>query len=295
MARINTNNITLEYDTFGDQSSPPVLLIIGLGTQMIAWDESICHKIAQSGYYVIRFDNRDAGLSTMIDSAGKPDMPSFIANIMQGKKTHPPYTLDDMADDAIGLLDGLGINKAHICGMSMGGMIAQTVAIRHPERVLTLTSIYSSTGNPQLPQAKPEVAALAFSPPPEKREDFIEFKTTLYKKISGPGFPFDESWHRDLATREYDRSFYPDGVARQLIAIIAHGNRKEALKKIKIPTLIIHGSDDPLIPVEGGKDTAEAMPEAKFIIIEGMGHDVPRYRGSWAQVIDHLLKHFQSD
>lgn len=290
MSKVEANGVRIEYDTFGDKSSPPVLLIIGLGGQMIDWDNELCEALAAKGLYVIRFDNRDSGLSTKFGGAGVPDiMEAFAANL-QGTPIEAPYTLDDMADDAAGLLEALGIEKAHICGMSMGGMIAQTIVIRHPQRVLSLVSIYSSTGNPELPQPKPEILQILITPPPNEREAAIEFTVKVFKTIAGTGFPFDEVWLRSQAARRYDRSFYPEGVARQLVAVLSHGNRKAALASIGVPTLIIHGNEDPLVPLEAGKDTADAIPGSRLIIIKGMGHDLP-HKGAWPQIMDAVSEH----
>jgi len=290
MSNVEANGIRIEYDTFGDNSSPPLLLIIGLGGQMIDWDKEICEALAAKGLYIIRFDNRDSGLSTKFGESGVPDiMEAFTANL-QGTPIKAPYTLDDMADDGAGLLEALGIKKAYICGMSMGGMIAQTIAIRHPQRVLSLTSIYSSTGNPDLPQPKPEIMQILITPPPEERKAAIEFTVKLFKTIAGTGFVFDEAWIRDLAGKRYDRSFCPEGIARQLIAILAHGNRKEALASVSVPTLIIHGDEDPLVPLEAGKDTADAIPGSRLIIIKGMGHELP-HKGAWPQIVDAVADH----
>ncbi|MBW1984246.1 MAG: alpha/beta hydrolase [Deltaproteobacteria bacterium] len=290
MPHVKANGIQIEYDTFGDSSAKPLLLIIGLGAQMIDWDEKHCRRLADNGHYVIRFDNRDIGLTTKLDDAGIPDIMEAYNLLAQGKQLTAPYTLDDMADDAVGLFEALNVEKAHICGMSMGGMIAQTIAIRHPEKLLSLTSIYSSTGNPELPPPTPEAMEVLLAPPPEKKEAYIEYLLNVFKTISGPGFPFDKKWHRELTVQRYERSFYPDGVGRQLMAILAHGNRKSALASVSVPTLVIHGSDDPLVPVEGGKDTAEAIPGAELIIIEGMGHDLP-HDGAWPQIVEAITAH----
>lgn len=290
MSNVKANGIQIEYDTFGDSSSAPLLLIIGLGSQMIFWDEKLCEKLAGNGLFVIRFDNRDVGLSTKIEEAGIPDLMAAFEAQMKGEKIQAHYTLDDMADDSVGLLAALGIEKAHICGMSMGAAIAQTVAIRHPSHVLSLISIYGSTGNPELPQPKPEALNVFLTPPPEEREACIEYLIDSFKILAGSGFPFDEEWHRNLAARAYDRAFYPQGMARQLMAILAHYNRKPALKSVTAPTLIIHGDEDPIVPVEGGKDAAEAIPDAELIIIEGMGHDMP-HNGAWNQIVEALVKH----
>jgi pimeloyl-ACP methyl ester carboxylesterase len=195
-----------------------------------------------------------------------------------------------MGDDAVGLLDALGIQKAHICGMSMGGMIAQTIAIRHSSRVLSLISIYSTTGNPELPQPKPEVIGRLIAPPPKEREECIQYMVGVFKTFAGSGFPVDEEWLRKTMARSYDRSFYPQGMARQLVAILAQGNRKPALASVKVPTLVIHGTDDPLVRVEGGKDTADAIPGAQLMLIEGMGHDLP-HGGAWPRIVEAIAAH----
>ena len=290
MARATANGIQIEYDTSGDPSTEPLLLIIGLGAQMIAWDDDLCRDLAGRGHYVIRFDNRDVGLSTKFEEAGVPHLIELIGKAMAGEKVTVPYTLDDMADDSVGLLDALGIRKAHICGMSMGGMIAQTIAIRHPSRVLSLISIYSNTGNPELPQPKPEIMGLLITPPPKEREANIEHTFGIFKTIAGPGFLFDEKWARKILAESYDRSFYPQGMDRQLAAIIAHGNRGPALASVKVPTLVIHGTGDPLVPVEGGKDTAKAIPGAELLLIEGMGHDLP-HGGAWPRIVEAITAH----
>ena len=286
MPGVSANNIQIEYETFGDSNLPPLLLIIGYNTQLIFWDVELCEQLAQSGHYVIRFDNRDVGLSSKFEEAGIPD----IEALMRGEAINPPYTIEDMADDAVGLLDALGIEKAHICGTSMGGMIAQSVVINHPRRVLSLISIYSTTCNPELPPLTEEALGVLLKPTPEEREANIEHKINLYRTIAGPGFDFDEEWHRKLATQAYDRAFYLPGAARQLAAIMTAKNRKPALMSVSVPTLVIHGTDDPLLPVECGKDTAEAVPEAELKIIEGMGHDLP-HNGAWSQIVDAIVEH----
>jgi pimeloyl-ACP methyl ester carboxylesterase len=290
MSNVSANNIRIEYETFGNPSSPPLLLIIGLGSQMIYWDESFCRQLAEAGLYVIRFDNRDVGLSTKWDQTGTPDVMDVIGKLMAGQKVTPPYTIEDMAADAVGLLDALSIEKAHICGMSMGGMIAQALAIGYPRRVLSLTSIYSTTGNPDLPRPKPEVMGLLLTPPPQERKPFIEFNLKVFRAITGPRFGFDEKWVRKLMGLAYDRSFCPQGDARQLVAILTQGNRKAGLKGVKVPTLVIHGDADPLVPMEAGKDTAEAVSGAKLKIIEGMGHDLP-HGELWAQIAKDIIAH----
>lgn len=292
MAQVDSNGIKIEYETFGDPGSQPLLLIMGFASQLILWDEALCEQIAQKGYFVIRYDNRDVGLSTKIDDAGVPDVMKIIEALMLGQPVNPPYTIKDMADDAIGLLDALSIDKAHICGMSMGGMIAQTMAINNPQRVLSLISIYSNTGDLEDPQPKPEAFEFLTTPFPEEREAFIEHSIKLFHTMTGPGFPFDEEWHRNIAAQSYDRAFYPEGPARQLVAVITQKNRRPALASVSVPTLVVHGTDDPMVPVECGKNTAAAIPGAELMIIEGMGHDTP-HSGAWLQIVDAIVEHIK--
>ncbi len=260
MAKVDVNSIQIEYETFGDPDSPALLLIMGLGGQLIGWDEKLCRQLTQNGHYVVRFDNRDAGLSTKIDKAGVPDLMKITEAMMRGEMINPPYTIEDMAADTIGLMDALGIEKAHICGMSMGGMIAQTIALNYHKRVLSLISIYSRTGDPTEPQPKREAMELLLTPAPQEREAYIAFGVKLFNTISGPGFPYDKEWLREHVAQTYDRSYCPQGAARQLIAIFAQKNRKPALNSLSTPTLVIHGSDDPLVRVECGKNTQRRYP-----------------------------------
>ncbi|MFX1255254.1 MAG: alpha/beta fold hydrolase [Promethearchaeota archaeon] len=289
-ATVKANNIDIVYDTFGEPSAPPLLLIIGLGTQMIRWDEAFCEQLAEQGYWVIRFDNRDMGLSTKFDEADVPDVMALMQALQQGETLEVPYTLLDMANDTIGFLDALKIETAHVIGISMGGMIAQTIAIHYPERVRTLTSIMSATGSPEfLLPPDPEAIAILTTPPPVDREENIENTVQMWRLLNGPKFPFDETYFREYAARAYDRNFYPAGTARQLAAILAAESRKEELKRVKVPTLVIHGNADPLVPVEGGIDTAEAIPGAELKIIEGMGHSIPVEVAP--QIIEAIKRH----
>ncbi len=286
MPNVKANGIQIEYDTFGDSSFPALLLIAGNGAQMIVWDVEFCELLAKTGLFVIRFDNRDAGLSTKFEEAGIPDIMAAIKAAMQGKTVESAYTLDDMADDSVGLLDALGIEKAHICGASMGGMIAQVVSCRHPKHVLSLTSIMSTTGNPDLPMGKQEAIAAVVAPAPEEREAYVGHYVNVWRRIWSPGFPFEEERVRRFMQMSYDRSYYPQGMARQNTAVIAGGDRRPSLSSIKVPTLVVHGADDPLIPVEGGKDTARVIPGARLLIINGMGHDMPK--GVWAEIVSAI-------
>jgi pimeloyl-ACP methyl ester carboxylesterase len=286
---VTANGIQIEYDTFGNSSFPALLLVAGNGAQMIFWEVEFCELLVKKGYFVIRFDNRDTGLSTKFEEAGIPDFLAAIKAAMEGKPLESAYSLDDMADDAVGLLNALGIEKAHICGASMGGMIAQVIAYRHPKRVLSLTSIMSTTGNPDLPQGKPDALAAVLAPAPEERGAYVEHNMNIWRTIWSPGFPFEEKRARTFIEKSYDRSYYPQGMTRQNIALIANGDRRPSLSSIKVPTLVIHGADDPLIPVEGGKDTARVIPGASLLIINGMGHDMPK--GVWAEIVDAISKH----
>lgn len=289
MSELTANGIQIAYDCFGDRSADPVLLIMGLGAQMIFWDEGFCDGLAERGHFVIRFDNRDVGLSTKLDAAGVPGIPVLVQSQLTGEPVAAPYTLEDMALDAVGLLDGLGIRAAHVVGASLGGMIAQTVAVRHPQRVKTLVSIMSSTGNPDLPEARPEAMAVLMRPPASDAESAMQMAVEGARVIGSPGFPFDEERIRRRALRAYQRSFHPQGVARQMAAVAASGNRRALLASITAPTLVIHGDADPLVPIEAGRDTAEAVPSAELLVIEGMGHDLPP--AAWPQIISAIAGH----
>ena len=286
MPTAHVNGLDIAYETFGRQGDRPLLLIMGLGAQMILWDEEFCEQLAERGHYVIRFDNRDVGLSSKCDAGGIPDVMAAVGASMVGQKIAAPYKLSDMAADAAGLLDALGVAKAHIVGASMGGMIAQTVAIEHPHRVLTLTSIMSTTGNPDLPPATPEAMSALLMPPPADREGNIARSVEVFRTIGSPGFPFEEERIRDRAARSYDRCYHPAGAVRQMVAILASGSRKGALREVKLPALVIHGIDDPLVPLAGGIDTAETIPGATLLKIGGMGHDMPR--PVWPRIIDAI-------
>jgi pimeloyl-ACP methyl ester carboxylesterase len=276
MPKAYVNKIYLEYDTFGESSSEPVLLISGLGAQMIRWYDEFCVKLANEGFFVIRFDNRDVGLSKKFDKIGKPDLIGAVIAMSKGEKIVSPYTLDDMAMDAVGILDVLKIEKAHIIGASMGGMIAQLVAINHPERVLTLTSIMSTTGNPELPPPNKEILIDFLKPLPDDFDDMIDQKLEGRRKLNGKIFPFDDKAERKDLIKTYRRSSYSDGISRQIMAILAATDRRKALSQLEIPSLIIHGTGDLLIPVEGGLDTADSIPNSERLIIKGMGHNIPK-------------------
>ena len=287
MPKVNINNLFIEYETIGNPNSKPLLLIAGLGSQLLAWSYEICEKFTEKGFFVIRFDNRDVGLSTKFENAGIPDMMEISAAYTRSERPKLPYTLEDMADDAIGVLDTLKIEKAHICGASMGGMIAQIIAYRHPSRVQSLTVIMSTTGNPALPQAKPEIMAQFFAPVPSEREAYIEEMVKRDRLIYG-NFKYDEDQGREYRTKEYNRSYYPEGIVRQMAAMAVPGNIQPVISSIKVPTLIIHGRKDPFNSIEAGKEIASTIPGAELLIIDGMGHSLPQ--DVIPQVIEAIVK-----
>lgn len=283
MAHVRANGIRLEYDTFGERGDRPLLLVMGLGAQMIHWRSEFCAELAAAGHYVIRFDNRDVGLSEKLDALGIPNVAELMPRALAGEQVSAPYSLDDMAADALGLLDALDIQAAHVCGASLGGMIVQAMAINAPERISSLTSIMSSTGNPDLPSAQPEAIAALLSPPGSNRDETIERSVRVAKVIGSPGFETPEAEIRARAAEAFDRSFHPVGVTRQMAAALSHGNRVPRLKQLAVSALVIHGAADPLVPVEGGLDTHAALAGSKLLVIDGMGHDLPRQ--VWPQVV----------
>jgi pimeloyl-ACP methyl ester carboxylesterase len=278
MPKIKVNGIDIEYDCFGIQESEPVLLISGLGTQMIRWSETFCQLLAEQGFRVIRFDNRDAGLSTHFAGAAMPDLAAIADAVALGETPPVPYTLFDMANDAVGLLDALMIRRAHVVGRSMGGMIAQLLASEHAERVLSLVSMMSSTGNRDLPQASPAAMAAMTAPAPHPLKDelgYLAHCVAFSRVIAGRGYPFDESAQRNQALAEVKRAYNPGGFWRHIAAIAATGDLRPRLANISAPTLVLHGSDDALVSPEAGKDTAAHIKGAELRIVEGMGHDFP--------------------
>lgn len=282
MPRAAVNGLELEYDSFGDPASAPLLLVMGLSYQMIEWDDAVCEMIADRGFWVTRFDNRDVGLSTKLDDLGTPDLMALVM-----RTAAPLYTLDDMADDAVGLLDFLGVGAAHLVGVSMGGMIAQLIAINHPGRVLSLTSIMSTVGGPNVVQPAAEVAAALLLPPGPSREARVEHSLANRRLINGAGLPFDEQLARRKAERAVDRCFHPDGALRQIVAIMAAPDRAPALGRLTIPTLVIHGEQDPLVPPDNGRQTAAALHNTHLMMIPGMGHNLPER--VWPEVVDAIV------
>ena len=284
------NGVEIAWDSFGDPAASPLVLIMGLGAQMVAWDDAFCARLAEAGgHRVIRFDNRDIGHSTHLSHLGVPDIQALMLQAMAGKPLAVPYTLRDMAADCIGLLDALGIERAHIVGASMGGAIGQEMAIHHPERMRSFTSIMSTTGNPALPPPTPEAMAVLFSPTPLTFDAYLPHYRKVWRVLRGPDFPLDEARDAERAQLIFLRGLNPGGVARQLAAIFASGNRKPALRDVQVPTLVIHGDADPLVPVACGVDVANAIAGAKLLRIPRMGHALPI--PMWPQIIDAIAAH----
>jgi len=293
MAIAKVNGIEIEYEIFGASSSPALLLIIGLGCQLIHWQEAFCRQIADHGYRVIRFDNRDSGLSSKFSATTMPEIIEKIGALFMGQEVSIPYTIDDMANDVAELLDALSIDSAHICGMSMGGYIAQTFALNNPSRTFSLTSIYSHSGNRKAFLPAQNILEAMMTPPPEEREPFMEYMSSFNKLVYGSGRPFDEEFHRNLAGRSFDRSFCPEGTGRQYLAIMSQKDRAAALGGLGAPSLIIHGDEDPLVPMAGGKATADAIPDAKFKRIRGMGHVMPNLDNYWFDIMNAMIEHME--
>jgi pimeloyl-ACP methyl ester carboxylesterase len=277
MASLSCNGLDIEYESFGDPSAPAILLIMGLGMQLIAWPDDFCRHLVARGFRVIRFDNRDSGLSGRISGGKRPKLMWAMLAARLRLPLRTPYSLNDMAADAIGLIDGLGIARAHVVGASMGGMIAQVLAARYPQRVLSLTSIMSSSGNPRLSLPKRHAMKALLSKPADPRnpEIVIEHLVRVFGVIGSPAFPVDPAELRQRVGRSVRRSYYPDGVARQLLAVIASGDRRKLLRTIVAPTLVIHGGADPLVPLDAGRDTARNIPGSRLLVVDGMGHDLP--------------------
>jgi pimeloyl-ACP methyl ester carboxylesterase len=276
MAQIAANGIKLEYEDFGPARAETILLIMGLGAQLTRWPLGLIELLTARGYRVIRYDNRDVGLSHRFHAAGPANVAQIMADAMAAKTPKAAYTLNDMADDAAGLLDALKIYRAHIVGASMGGMIAQMVAANHQARTLSLTSIMSSTGNRALPPAKPEaMAVLMTRPESQDLEAIVAHGMRAQKTIGSPAYPASDAELRARIEEDFHRAYYPDGFSRQMAAIIASGDRREALKKIIAPTVVLHGADDPLVPIDGGRDTAANIGGAELRVVPGMGHDLP--------------------
>jgi pimeloyl-ACP methyl ester carboxylesterase len=281
MPRAQANGIEVEYEVLGDPGARPLLLVQGLGSQLVTVDDGFCAALTARGFMVVRFDNRDVGLSTRIDGAQAPD----LAAAWEGDRSTLAYTLEDMADDAAGLLDAVGVRRAHVAGISLGGMIAQLLAIRHPARVRSLASIMSNTGARGVGRPSAEGAGVLFTPMPPARDRYLE-QAVANARLAGAGtaFPFDAEAIRRAAARGYDRAYYPAGVGRQLAAALAAVDRTEALRSLRVPTVVVHGDADKIVGVDGGEATAAAVPGARLHRIPGLGHELPR--GVWATLAD---------
>ena len=270
------NGISITFEDKGPRDAPVILLVMGLGGQLTLWPDEFVDALNAHGFRTIRYDNRDVGLSTRFDDAGVPNLKWMFVKMMLRLPVRPAYRLADMAADGVALLDHLGIDRAHIVGVSMGGMMSQHIAARYPERVLSLTSIMSSSGNPKLPRANREaMAVLANRPMSGDPEDMIAYSVRAARVIGSPAYPAEEERLQRRVRGDFERGWYPQGVARQMAAIVADGDRRALLKSITVPTLVVHGEADPLVPLAAGKDTAANIPGARLMTIPGMGHDLP--------------------
>ena len=288
MPSAHNGSVEIHYETFGDPSDPALLLINGLGSQCINYRVEWCERFAARGLFVVRFDNRDVGLSTKFDHVA-PDLVAVATALARREVPDVPYRLPDMANDAIAVLDALGIERAHVMGVSMGGMIVQQLAIDHPGRLLSLTSVMSTTGDPDVGQPTAEALAVLMAPPATDREGAIERHLAGIRVIGSPG-QVDEALHREYAGEAFDRCFNPAGVTRQVMAIMASGVRSEGLRTVKLPALVLHGDADTLVDISGGRRTAACIEGARFVTLEGMGHDYPAsYWDRWVDLVaDHV-------
>jgi len=287
MPRVSANGIELACEVIG--AGAPLVLIQGIATQMVFWDDAFCARIAERGFQVVRFDHRDIGQSTWLDHLGLPRWRRAVARAMLGLPVDAPYTLEDMSDDVVGLMDALGMDTAHVAGVSMGGMIAQTLAIRHPRRLRTLTSIMSHPGGRRFLFGRPKALRMLMRPVPRGREAAVAYMVELFRVLNGPHLPYDEARVRDMAGRSWDRGVHPKGFVRHLAAILASGNRTRALAGVSAPTLVLHGTADPLIRTAGGVATAQAVPGATLHLVEGMGHALPE--AVWPEIVDAIATH----
>jgi pimeloyl-ACP methyl ester carboxylesterase len=287
LPRVPANGMALEMDERGE--GPPIVMIMGIGAQMILWQEGFLDLLAARGLRVIRFDNRDIGLSTWLDDAPIPPAGPSLARAMLGRPVRAPYTLWDMADDTAGLLDALGLKSAHVVGVSMGGMVAQCLAIRHPHRVRSLVSIMSTTGRRRVSIGKPSALAALLGKRPQGRDEIVDYFVTFSKSVAGSAYPADEVEARRMGAALYDRAHHPAGFARHLGAILATGDRTPGLRRVRTPTLVLHGDEDPLVPLAGGHATAQAIPDARMVELEGMGHHLPV--PLWGRLTDLIADH----
>lgn len=276
--------LTLAYETFGSPDDPPMVLVVGVATQMLGWPDGFCQALADEGFHVIRFDNRDIGLSTHLDDAGVPD----LMGILSGGSTDAPYTLADMADDTASLLDALGLDRVHLVGWSMGGMIAQEVALRHGGRLVSLTSV-SSTPAAHIGKPTPEASATLLWPAPKNEAEAAALAVEAHRVLGSPAYPHDEEWLQEVGAESFRRSNRSAGKVRQFAAILVSPDRRPGLAELSVPTLVLHGEEDPLIQVDGGHETAAAVPGARLVTFPGMGHDLPREL--WPTLVGEIVEH----
>jgi pimeloyl-ACP methyl ester carboxylesterase len=283
---VDAGQVTLAYETFGSPEDPPLVLVMGVASQMLAWPDGFCELLADAGFHVIRFDNRDIGLSTHLRELGVPDLLSLLAG--DGGPRTAPYLLSDMADDTAALFDALGLDRVHLVGLSMGGMIAQEVALRHGHRLASLASLMS-TPSATVGEPTPEAQAALLAPSVTTAEEAAERAVATYRVVGSPGYPLDEQWLRATSEEAFRRSNDPAGVVRQIAAVLASPDRRPGLRSLAVPTLVIHGEDDPLIQVEGGRETAAAVPGSRLVVYPGMGHDLPE--SLWPAIIGEIVDH----
>jgi pimeloyl-ACP methyl ester carboxylesterase len=289
MQTVGVNNIQIAYETFGTPEDPPLVMIMGLVSQMIAWPDQFCRMLAQSGYYVIRFDNRDVGLSTKMESLGVPDLERLAASLHAGKAASVPYRLEDMAADTWGLMDAMGIGTANICGISMGGMIAQVMALGNPERIRSLICMQTTTGEKDLTPSTREATEAMMSAPPAQREAYLDYIVGVYSAFCGHSESLDRELQRRMSAAAFDRMWYPIGFSRQMAAILSAPGRREQLRSLEVPALVIHGDCDTLLPLEHGMDLASAIARSELLVVSGMGHGLA-YPTLWEQMVSAMAR-----
>lgn len=289
MPTIGANNLQIAYETFGEPENRPLVMIMGLVTQMIGWPDSFCRMLAQSGHYVIRFDNRDVGFSTKMESLGVPDLDRLTADLQVGKAVSAPYRLDDMAADTWGLMDALGIDKVNICGLSMGGMIAQVMALEKPERIRSLICMQTTTGELDLPAPTPEAFEALRSVPPAERESYLDYIVDVYSAFGRHSKCLDRQLQRRMSAAAFDRMWYPQGFSRQMAAIITAPGRRKPLGCLNVPALVIHGDCDTVFPLAHGKDLAAAIAHSELLVVKGLGHGMA-YPTLWKQVVSAMAE-----
>ncbi len=288
MPRARHRGVEIEYEVRGDEGARPLLLVMGLGCQMVHWEDGFCDLLVEAGHRVVRFDNRDTGRSTWFTEAGTPDLAEVMMRTAAGEPVDVPYRLDDMADDAIAVLEDLGLASAHVVGTSLGGMIAQCAALRHRDRVRTLTSIMSTTGRPGLPLGESEAMARLMLPAPDDLDALEDHNLETTRMLRGEGFALDEAMSRARTRRAFGRGHNPSGSGRQVAAIAASPPRHESLAALEIPALVIHGDADPLVHPGCGVDTHESLPDSELLMIEGLGHELPA--GVWPMLVEAVSK-----